>query len=207
MRYERNMMMRIINITLLGMIAFPGMVSAMEPDLQLINAARYGDIIEVRALIAAGADLNVQDNNNSTALILAADNDYHQIVRALIAAGADLNVQNNDNDTVLILAAYQGYNQIVDALIAAKAALNVQDNDNDTALICAARSGHLQIVNALIAAGAVKDIRAYEKARERLQKENDEDKREQYRQIITLLAPGRSVKSAAKKASSNNNDQ
>ena len=53
-------------------------------------------------------NLNAQDENGDTELILAARNGELEIVQALIHAGADVNLPNHRGDTALIQAAYDG---------------------------------------------------------------------------------------------------
>lgn len=55
----------------------------------------------VNALLEAGADVNVRDPNQDTALHVAAKALHPGIVRALVAKGADLNAQNKDGLTPL----------------------------------------------------------------------------------------------------------
>ena len=54
-----------------------------------------------RLLIDAGADLDQQNNDGSTALITAAFFDRAEIVEALLAAGADKSIRNNAGSTAL----------------------------------------------------------------------------------------------------------
>ena len=59
---------------------------------------------KVRALIAAGANVNAKSNRGKTALMNAAEKDGADSVRALIAAGADVNAKNDEGKTALIFA-------------------------------------------------------------------------------------------------------
>ena len=58
----------------------------------------------VRALIAAGADLNLSNNDGDTALIWAIRNAYFVIGRDLIAAGVDTNPSSNNGWMAFIQA-------------------------------------------------------------------------------------------------------
>ena len=62
------------------------------------------------------ADVNVKNNNGTTALIWAASNGHAKVVSALIAAGADVNVKNNNGTTALMWAAYNGHAKVVSLL-------------------------------------------------------------------------------------------
>jgi len=56
-------------------------------------AAQAGNADKVKALIAAGADVNAKANSSCTALMLAAAYGNADCVMALIAAGADVNAK------------------------------------------------------------------------------------------------------------------
>ena len=55
----------------------------------LINASDKGHVEVVRALLAAGAGVDVANNDGRTALMLASANGHVKVVRALLAAGAN----------------------------------------------------------------------------------------------------------------------
>ena len=69
----------------------------------------------IKALIDAGADVNVKDNNGTTALMYAVYYGNTEIVKTLIAAGADVNAKDNNGFTTLISAANEGNTEIVRA--------------------------------------------------------------------------------------------
>lgn len=54
----------------------------------LMLAASEGLIKNVRALIAAGADMNACDKENKTPLSYAKENDHDRVVRLLLSYGA-----------------------------------------------------------------------------------------------------------------------
>jgi ankyrin repeat protein len=79
----------------------------------------------VKALIAAGADLNQVDENGNTALMFAADKCDRATVRLLISAGAKIDLRNKGGHTALEMSIVSG-NPGVDELIAAGARLDRQ---------------------------------------------------------------------------------
>ena len=112
----------------------------------------------VRMLIDAGADVNIQQDNDSTALHECAINNRPDIARMLIDAGADVNIQGNDGWTALHWCAVMNHPDIARMLIDAGADLNIQDNYGRTALQLCARTNHPEIARVLIDAGADKTI-------------------------------------------------
>jgi len=76
--------------------------------------AAYGTAEAVQLLIDAGADLNVQEEEGRTALMLAAQDcdskdcnskSSIEAVKVLLQAGADLSIRSKDGRTALMLAA------------------------------------------------------------------------------------------------------
>jgi len=65
----------------------------------LISAALFGKTEIAKMLIAADADLNIQNNDGSTALITAAFFCRPQIVKMLLEKGADQTLKNNYSQT------------------------------------------------------------------------------------------------------------
>jgi ankyrin repeat protein len=64
-----------------------------------LMAAMYGPVNAVQALIAAHADLNVQNTQDWTALMMADKIGNMEAVRTLIAAGADQNIKDKEEKT------------------------------------------------------------------------------------------------------------
>ena len=86
-------------------------------------ASEEGSEEAVRALIAAGADVNMASicEMGFTPLHIAADRGSEPIARALIAAGADVNKANKFGVTPIRMAAQNGHEVVIRALIAAGA--------------------------------------------------------------------------------------
>jgi uncharacterized protein len=72
---------------------------AMSGSTPLISAATFGKNEIVKALIDAGADLSIKNNDGSTALHTAAFFCRVEIVQMLIDAKADKTIRNNFNAT------------------------------------------------------------------------------------------------------------
>ena len=109
------------------------------------------------------ADPNVHSNKRFTALILASECGYQQIVELLLEKQVDPNVQSSENGvTPLILASSNGHYQVVELLLKNGADLNIQAEDGSTALIHASIQGHYQVVELLLKNGADPNIQIIE---------------------------------------------
>lgn len=129
----------------------------------LVKAAALNNLGQVQTAIKSGANLNVRDISNQTALIAASQKGYVDIVNALIQAGSDLNVKDDNGLTPLMVAIEgtglnKGHPQIAKALIQAGADVNIKNIRGLTALMMAASVGDAVTVEALVKAGA--DINA-----------------------------------------------
>ena len=81
----------------------------------LFRSYRGTDV--VKALIKAGADINAQDNNGNTALLLACKEGDEKTARYLLRAGADFNLKNNKGETPAEFAATNGLNDVLELMI------------------------------------------------------------------------------------------
>ena len=62
----------------------------------------------IKYFISKGANINHQDINGNTALMIAAGKGYENRLKFLIKNGANVNIQNNQGDTALMIAAFNG---------------------------------------------------------------------------------------------------
>jgi len=69
-----------------------------------INLCKEGKLEEVKELIKEGIDINQQDNNGYTALIVSTYCDNVEIVEELLKAGAKTDIKNNKGETSLTYA-------------------------------------------------------------------------------------------------------
>jgi len=120
----------------------------------------------VKALIAAGANINDADGNGRTPLMLAAQTNSLAAVKMLLEAGAPINTKDKAGRTVLMydqLTYHFPSLEIIKALIAAGADLHAVDEQGRTPLMLAAQSASIEIVRVLLAAGAKSSINAKDK--------------------------------------------
>ena len=129
-----------------------GVAMPQVNPMAIINAAAMGNLVQVQVLLAAGIEVNTQNNIGYTALYWAAMGGQLALVQALLAAPhIQVNTQDNLGITALHMAADQGHLEVVQALLAAGAQVNTPGNDGWTALHRAALKCHLEVVQALLA--------------------------------------------------------
>lgn len=120
----------------------------------LALAARDGKIETLKALLAAGFDINHPAREGSTALMLAVGFNQLKSVQALLDAGARVDIQAQDGQTALMRALLFSKDDIIKCLIDRKAGLNIKDGTGKTALMIAARKKKRDAARMLVEAGA-----------------------------------------------------
>jgi ankyrin repeat protein len=75
------------------MAAFSTHSTTPSSSAALLLAAKDGDVAGVERALTAGADVDVRDAREMTALMHAADKGRLGCVRVLVAAGADVNAR------------------------------------------------------------------------------------------------------------------
>lgn len=83
----------------------------------LHEAAKKGNLDEVKHLIEEGADVNVKDENSDTPLYIAVGQGHKDIAELLILKGANVNAAGHKGWTPLASAAYSGYKDLAELLI------------------------------------------------------------------------------------------
>ena len=117
----------------------------------LKEAVEQKNIDAVKAAIAAGADVNAQDEYGQSVLMNAHDPD---IARALIAAGAKVDVPNKYGMTPLAADAAIADVPMVKVLIESKANVNYTDANGTIMLENAIAGKNVEIIKMMLAAGA-----------------------------------------------------
>ncbi len=134
-------------LVLLFAIVFTASLFAND---NFIQAAKNGNIAEVRKYINRGVDINAKDEYSMNALLYAICEGHIKIVELLIDKGADIHVTDNSGITALMFACDHGHIEIVKLLIAAGVDVNAKDYDGWTAAMIADK----EIRKLLKAAGA-----------------------------------------------------
>ncbi|AHF91141.1 aankyrin [Opitutaceae bacterium TAV5] len=137
-----------------------GRVTATSADdfVRFIDAARTGDVAEVRRLLAAGMDVNRGDAYGQPALLHAIDAGQSEVAVALVEAGADL-TQTVNNELPLSWAAMTGDVGLARAMWkrgadpAAQPRRGPSYSPGATPLMRAVEFGHLAIARGFVNAG------------------------------------------------------
>ena len=109
-----------------------------DPTRQILEAAKNGDMAEIKALLVTDRDLvRARDKDGSTPLHCAVWKGHPEVVSALIEAGADVNA-HNENDhwgtSPLHAAAHANQAAIAQLLIDHGADVNAADREGRTPL-------------------------------------------------------------------------
>jgi len=152
-----------------------------QPTHDLLKSVKLGLIDKVKSLLWRGVDVNTQDDNGDTALILAIEGLESQVgavhqstgyemhgscydgdiemVQLLIKGGANIEARSKSGNTPLICAAHHGKTEIVKILLERNADIEAKGKYGNTALLSAAYNKHIDTVNSLIGAGANTDVK------------------------------------------------
>ena len=115
----------------------------------LERAIDMGDIREVAQLVQSGIDVNQQNVNGWSPLMLSASIGEGDIVAILIEAGARVDAYNDNGDTALMVAVFSDYPSIVDQLLAAGVNTFHINNKGYMATHIAEQGGHHAMVDKL----------------------------------------------------------
>ncbi|TPP56906.1 Ankyrin repeat domain-containing protein 6 [Fasciola gigantica] len=120
-----------------------------------MKAARSGKLWAVRRLLSFGANVNVRDRNDETALHYACRQGSTEILSMLIKAGARLNAQNQIGLTPMMEAVSYNQREAVSLLVKQRD-LDLYKRDfctGDTALHIAVKKNYIHMVEILLQAG------------------------------------------------------
>ncbi|XP_046984218.1 ankyrin-3-like [Schistocerca americana] len=124
-------------------------LSEEERGRRLREAAEKGVVEEVRALLAAGADVRARGGVWGTALHWAAGRGRTAVVRLLLSAASDPNARTLLGQTPLHFAAWYGHAEAAAALLQAGADRGVRTDKGNTPLDIARQCNHHQLVEML----------------------------------------------------------
>ncbi|MCP4451593.1 MAG: hypothetical protein GY809_09045 [Planctomycetes bacterium] len=125
----------------------------------LSESPAISDIVQIRTLIEAGADVNVRNRNGVTPLMMASKMGCVEVVKLLLKAKADVNARQSNGWSALFDAVAENYVEVVQCLTENGADINTRDSRGRTVLGFAAYLGYDAIVRILLENGAEVDIR------------------------------------------------
>ena len=115
-----------------------------------------------QVLLKRGASIQVQSNNKSTPLHLAAKTGNLKITEQLVGNNANVNATDQHQSTPLHLATKAGSLEIIQHLLIYGANINAQDENGFTALHWAIQLGNLQMTELLLKEGALTELKDME---------------------------------------------
>lgn len=116
----------------------------------LFQAVEQNNNKGVQQLIEEGVDVNAQDGEGRTALMIATYGNHVDVAKQLIDAGADVNIRDNMKNSPFLYAGAEGYMEMLKLTIAGGADPSIVNRYGGTALIPAAERGHVDIVKLLL---------------------------------------------------------
>ena len=141
-------------VSLLVLVVLLGCAGTTPADPALVAAAREGDLATIQERLAAGVDVNGQDESSVAALHMAVVHGHKEAAELLIANGANVNARDDDGWTPLHRALWCGASEVAELLIENGADINAKNEEGMTPLHWAADSGEADVVKILIAKGA-----------------------------------------------------
>lgn len=117
---------------------------------QLFKVVEGKEVDRVRDLLDNGVDINAQDTQGRTAIMIATYANDVEMVKVLIAEGADVDIQDNMLNNPFLYAGAEGYMEILKLMIAAGADPTITNRYGGVALIPASEHGYVEVVNELL---------------------------------------------------------
>ncbi|WP_380933741.1 ankyrin repeat domain-containing protein [Sphingobacterium arenae] len=117
---------------------------------EIIELVNNNDIDAVKKAIENGTNVNTQDKNKQTLLLLATINQQEAMAKLLVDKGADVNMQSNNQDSPFLYAGASGQTALVRLFLANGARFDIFNRYNGSALIPACERGHVETVQLLV---------------------------------------------------------
>jgi uncharacterized protein len=146
-------------ISIISLFAGVCLAGSTGLDLQLIEAAKRGDVATIASLLKKHADVNASEPDGTSVLLGAAHSNHAAAVALLIKAGAKSTDANSFGITPLSEASANGDGAIIELLLAGGANANALSAQGEPALMTAARAGNPDAVRVLLKHGAAVDAR------------------------------------------------
>lgn len=121
---------------------------------ELMHASARGNLKAVSSLLGCGAEINMKDDKQESALFKAISKKKTDVAIFLMENGAGAGEGNSVDITPLLLAASLECTEIAKELIDRGVSLDTQNSVGSTALSVAAHRGNIELIGLLLDAGA-----------------------------------------------------
>eukprot|EP00295_Goniomonas_pacifica_P007288 CAMPEP_0175834266 /NCGR_PEP_ID=MMETSP0107_2-20121207/15968_1 /TAXON_ID=195067 ORGANISM="Goniomonas pacifica, Strain CCMP1869" /NCGR_SAMPLE_ID=MMETSP0107_2 /ASSEMBLY_ACC=CAM_ASM_000203 /LENGTH=331 /DNA_ID=CAMNT_0017147483 /DNA_START=620 /DNA_END=1615 /DNA_ORIENTATION=+ len=118
------------------------------------EAAKEGNVDEIRRLLAAGANVNATDEDGKTPLHWSSTHGHVEVSQILLGAGANVHATDDTGATPLLESVVYVHLEVSQMLVRAGANVNAGDNEGWTPLHWAADRGCLGMTQMLLGEGA-----------------------------------------------------
>jgi ankyrin repeat protein len=115
----------------------------------IFKAAKTGNIKVLQKYIKQGREVNLENNDKETLLVIAVRERHKEIVELLLKHNAEVNLEGKRTSNPLHIAAEKGDKEIVELLLKHNAEIHAV-RDGLTPLYVAARAGHKEVVEVLL---------------------------------------------------------
>ena len=118
-----------------------------------LKASMSGNTQRVDYLLKHDIDINQQDAEGNTALLLASERGHTATVQLLLnscARVARFDMQIDSGQSALMAASQNGHTEVAKLLLDHHAQVDMHDNDGWSALIWASHNGHTEVVKLLL---------------------------------------------------------
>lgn len=133
-------------------------ICARQREQALHLASREGERKVILHLLEAGVNINTQDDDGKTPLLIAITNQQIPTARFLLRRSALQEIADKHGNTALFLAAAEGFHLVVRDILHSGGRPNLPNANGDTALCLAATYGHNSVVEVLLEYRANPDL-------------------------------------------------
>ncbi len=154
MRHIKYRLISSLLVVLLGSLATLSFAAEEKVDektseLKFYTAAKEGRLIQVKAMLSVGMNVNSKNTVGRTALMGAAYYGNRSIVQELVVEGVDVNLADEQGKTALMLAVANKRLKVVEVLLNAGADVTLADKKEKTALTMAEKTKNKKLIKLL----------------------------------------------------------
>jgi ankyrin repeat protein len=117
------------------------------------NAARYGYLESMVAILEAKGDVNGCTKSGSSPIFAAAANGHSACITQLVLFGGDTNMFKNNGASPICAAAEKGHADCIRTLVISRGDVNACTNDGASPVYHAAANGHVACILELVSSG------------------------------------------------------